>query len=458
MYWTPECIVKAQTVNRNIAMHMKTWINAIFLGTLVLTMGSGRAADESTTVIHAGTIIVVPGESPLTEQSVVVSGGKIKDIVRGYLPAEAGATVIDLRDAYLMPGFIDMHAHATGGGELGDPYRNLAEAVRKDKFERAFESVAYAEALLMKGFTTIKDVGDNGDGLSYALRDAIAKGQIVGPRVLAAGPMIGPTGTQIDVWGYREEFQEAFDRVNFGVCDGADACRQLIRENVKRGADAIKIKNTGGIGCIFPGSGDPRFTPDELTAIIQTAHQLNRKVTAHAICTDGINEALRAGVDSVEHATMMNDESIDLFKESGAFLVGTLLAPTATLEQLQTDNEELRQTLKMMNDHMMNMYGKAYKAGVNIAFGTDTGYTPHDMVSREFLLMAEAGMTPADVIRAATVNAATLLGRDKQIGTLEKGKIADLVATPTDPLADISALTNISFVMKQGEIYKHERN
>jgi imidazolonepropionase-like amidohydrolase len=416
---------------------------------LALALVGPAIAQE--TIIHAGHLITVAGSPARENQSIVIRDGSIVEVADGFRPSDGA--VIDLSDAWVMPGFIDAHAHLGGDGELGDPYRRLAEAVRQSRYERAFGAIANARTLLMKGITTVKDVGDFGDGFSFAVRDAIAAGQIVGPRVLAAGPMIGPTGTQIDVWGFREELQEGFDKHKFGVCDGADACMRLIRENVKRGADAIKIKNTGGINCQFQGAPDPRFTAEELAAIVGTAHQLGRKVTAHAICTEGINEALKAGVDSIEHGTMMTGDSIRLFQETGAYLVGTLLAPTASLEAYE-GSDDVRSILQDMVDNQMAMYGEAYRAGVNIAFGTDTGYTPHAMVSREFLLMAEAGMSPADVLKAATIGSATLLGLQSKTGTIESGKFADIVATASNPLKDARAFTDIGFVMKQGTVYK----
>lgn len=408
---------------------------------------------ENTLYVQAGAVFLGPGMELKSEQTIIVSGGEILEIVDGYIDGEVGDETIGLRNSFLMPGFIDTHVHVT----LDGSETPLIDFMTARKYRAAFNSIANVELLLMSGFTTVQDVGDFGDGLSFEIRDAIKSGKIMGPRLLAAGPMIGPTGTQMDFWGsFRDEFQETFDNTKYGICDGADDCRRLIRETVKRGADVIKIKNTGGVSCAFPNPADPGFTMDELTAIVSTAHQLNRKVMAHAICIDGINEALAAGVDSITHGTMMNQESIRLFQKHDTYLVPTLLGPKSVSEKYSGIDSPYDELFEEMNNTAMRMLNTARKSGVKIAFGSDSGFVKHAEISREFLLMSDAGMPSVDILKSATIGAARMLGIEKVTGSIAIGKSADIVATSENPLLDIGAATNVGFVMKQGRVYKNE--
>lgn len=417
-------------------------------------------ADEVQNIrlIHAGTLLAVPGERPLGNSTIVISSNRILRVEEGFTDPseiEGDPEVIDLREAYVMPGVIDMHVHVTiPEPDPERPTKFLVEVATQNKFDRAYASIGYVKTLLMQGVTTARDVGAFGDGAAFALRDAIASGQVIGPRLYAAGPLIGPTGGGIDLWVWNEEFQKAYDDNKFGSCDGEDQCRQVVRENVMRGADVIKLKNGGGCQ-----PSVPRFTMAELRTIVETAHKLGRKVTIHGECPGIISDALNAGVDAVEHGVNMNDTNIRLFKETDAFLVPTLLPSWANLDRRlgMANTEEEVAVARAIFEERLEPIRKAYRAGVKIAYGSDTGaVTPHDQANREFELMAEVGMSNEAILAAATVVAADLLGVASDVGTLEEGKFADIIATAGNPIDDITEMRRVKFVMKAGTIYKNE--
>jgi imidazolonepropionase-like amidohydrolase len=408
------------------------------------------------TVIHAGTLLDRPGKEPRRNVSVLIAKGKIASIQDGHVKPPEGATLIDLKNRFVLPGLIDCHVHLTSDragleGQLSSVTDSVAD--------RSYEAAWNARKTLEAGFTTVRNLGSS-DGVTLALRDAIAKGWATGPRILDAGRGISTTSGHMDPkLGYREELHDVLDRQD-NVCDGADDCRQAARKQISRGVDVIKIATTGGVNSpIGAGLGAQMFE-DETKAIVETAHMYGKKVAVHAHGADGINMALRAGADSIEHGTLIDDESLKLFKSSGAYYVPTLSTINGYLERIAANPNAYAPDVRKKIDWRLSVTGDALKkavpAGVKIAFGTDAGVSKHGRNADEFELMVKFGMTPATAIQAATVNAADLLGIADQIGSLEPGKSADLIAVQGDPLSDVTVLKKVSFVMKEGKVHKQE--
>ncbi|MEM9233867.1 MAG: amidohydrolase family protein [Pseudomonadota bacterium] len=422
----------------------------------------GSAAAEDIHVIHAGTLMAVPGEAPLTDQTIVVRGREITAITAGFSDADsieqaAGDTVTvhDLRDGYVMPGFIDGHVHLTF--EFNDNLR--LQSVEMSNPDRALFGAENARKTLMAGFTTVRDVGAGGGDAIYALRDAIEKGWVPGPRIYASGQTISITGGHGDgTQGYRDDVAHLM--TSSAICNGADDCRRAVREQIRRGADHIKITATGGVLSNTATGTEQQFFDDELQAIMDSAHSLGRKVTAHAHGKQGIDAAIRAGVDSIEHGTYLDRESIRLFRSNGVFLVPTALAGKTVADWAADPDRVMtspqRAKAAVVGPLMKDMVRRAYEGGVSIAFGTDSGVSAHGINAQEFALYVEAGMSPMEAIRSATVMGAENLGKSAMIGTIEPGKRADIVAVMADPLADITALEAIDFVMKDGTVYKSQ--
>jgi len=416
---------------------------------------TASAAWAETTLIHAGTLLAVPGERPATQKTVVVTDGRIAEVRDGYAaPADVGAPdarVVDLKDAFVLPGLIDMHVHMMG--ELGPTSR--IDEVTMDPEEDVLSGVQFADRTLQAGFTTVRDLGSPAN-TAFALRDAIEAGKVAGPTMVAAGHMISITAGHGDINGFNEHVTEALRGEN--VCDGADGCRRAVREQIRRGADVIKLATTGGVlSNIAAGTGQQMFD-DEIRAIIETAHLMGKKVAAHAHAAAGVNAAIRNGVDSIEHGSYLDDESIKLFKQTGAYLVPTLLAGH-TVTGMAKANTTLTpaQAQKAMDveQAMKGAFARAVRAGVKVAYGTDSGVSHHGDNAREFKLMVEAGMSPADAVKAATVNAADLLGRSNRIGTIQPGKDADIIAVTGSPLEDVTVLEKgVDFVMRRGVVHR----
>lgn len=424
----------------------------------VLTLiAAPPAAAAEWTVVHAGRLLAVPGSAPDSRASVVVRDGRIVAVRPGFVAAgDVGAAdgetvaIVDLSRHFVLPGLIDAHVHLTG--ELG-PEQKMLEVTRSDA-ATTLHSLPFLRRTLDAGFTTVRDVGGTPE-IVFALRDAVAAGIVDGPRIVAAGSSIAATGGHGDVHGFREEILELW--ADSSICDGADDCRRAVRAQVKRGADVIKVTATGGVLSETAAGTSQQLFDDELAAIVATAHGLGRKVAAHAHGTDGINAALRAGVDSIEHGTMSDEESFRLYKEKGAYLVPTLLAGATVLAMAETSDfmpAPVREKARRVGREMRDTVRRAHAAGVPIAFGTDSGVSRHGDNAREFLLLVESGLTPAEAIATATVHAARLLGEDDDLGTLEPGKRADLIAVVGDPLADVAALLDVAFVMQGGKALK----
>lgn len=399
-------------------------------------------------VIHAGHVLAKPGEGYLTRQTILVEDGRVVSITAGYSKPK-DYTVIDLREAYVLPGLIDSHVHITSQNGPGGRIKDFEDS----EVDTAFDGAAFALVTLKAGFTTVQDVGAPNDSI-FGLRDAIARGAVPGPRIRAAGNSVAITGGHGDINGYSSRVMAAFTGAN--VCNGADDCRRAVRQQIKEGADLIKITATGGVLSNTAAGLEQQFTDEELAAIVDAAHKMGRKVTAHAHGKGGVDAALRAGIDSIEHGTYLDAESIALFKESGAVLVPTVLAG-ATVTGWTNEPwlpAPSRAKAAEVGPLMLEMLRRAHEGGVTVAFGTDTGVSRHGDNAKEFALMVEAGFTPEEAIRSATVVASEHLEMAKDIGTLEPGKYADLIAVTKDPLKDIRVLEAVDFVMKGGEVYK----
>lgn len=407
---------------------------------------SAQAGDK---LIYAGTLFAVPGQEPLKEQTVFVRDGKILKIEAGFVRESAGEQVIDLRNHYVMPGLIDCHVHLLS--ELG-PKAKL-ETVENNEADLALRGAAFALKTLRAGFTTVRDVGERSSAI-FSLRNAINKGLIAGPRILAAGSTLTPTGGHAQTYGYREDVMHLF--ASTGVCDGVENCRRAVRLQVSRGADVIKLVATGGVLSDIKAGVDQQFTDDELASIVKTAHGLGRRVAAHAHGAAGINAALRAGVDSIEHGSYTDDQSIALFRKTGAYLVPTVIAGVTAAEYAKTGgfmSEAQKAKALQVGPLIQAALKRAYAGGVKIAFGTDMGVGPHGQNAKEFALMVGAGMPAMEAIKAATVNAADLLQLSALVGTIEPTKAADIVAVAQDPIRDVKALERMSFVMRGGAVY-----
>lgn len=415
-------------------------------------------APDSWFVIHAGTLLAVPGRDPVAEASVVIHGDRIESVRRGFISpgdVEAGGAavrLIDLSDSFVLPGLIDAHDHITAM-----PGRNKRIWITtKTDADQALYGAHYARLTLEAGFTTIRNIGSTGVAV-YALRDAIDEGLVPGPRMKVSGTFISTTGGHGDKsTGFRPDLYAALDED--GLCDGIESCRRAVRLQIKKGSDWIKVMATGGVNSEAATGVGLHFDEDTLRAIVDAAHKLGRKVAAHAHAADGVNAALRAGVDSIEHGAFLDDTSIRLFKETGAWLVATLsvgehvldIANDPTSGMSDAVREKARAAIPQMNANV----AKAYRAGVKIAFGTDSGEPEHGENANEFLQLVGIGMSEMDAIETATVNAAELMDLSDDLGTIEAGKLADLVATIDSPLDDIAALKQVHFVMKDGVVFK----
>ena len=411
-----------------------------------------EAADidrSEVTLIHAGLVIADADKRPLRRQTIVVHDGRILGMEAGYVEDDE-ATVIDGRDMVFLPGMIDSHVHLRGEWS---PSQRL-DTVVKEPEDYALDAAANARKTLMAGFTAVQDVG--GPPAIFALRRAVDAGKLPGPHIRASGSAISVTGGHGDADGYRADILDMVF-ASETVCDGVADCRRAVRQAVKRDADVIKITATGGVLSNTDAGTGQQFFDDELSAIMDTAALMGRKVTAHAHGQDGIEAAVRAGVDSIEHGTYLDDRTARLMVENDVVLVPTVLAG-ATVTDWATNYDFLppasaKKALEV-GPQMEEMLGIAHRNGVTIAFGTDTGVSPHGENAQEFRYMERAGMSEREMIASATKIAAEHIGMADKIGTLEPGKHADIIAVDGNPLDDISELEDVDFVMKGGVVYK----
>ena len=401
--------------------------------------------------LHCGRLIDGQSDQVQTEVTVVVDSQRIVQVEPGYAEAPEGAEVIDLKNSTVMPGFIDLHVHIQNQSSKD----NYSKGFRLDEADVALQAVPYAQTTLMAGFTTIRDLG--GTGVNIALRDAINAGHIDGPRIFTAGKAIATTGGHADPTnGMRKDLQGDPGPAE-GVINGPDDARKAVRQRYKNGADLIKITATGGVLSYAKDGSGPQFTDEELAAIIETAQDYGMHVAAHAHGDLGMERAVRAGITTVEHGTMMSEAVMDLMIERGTYYVPTITAGRSVADSAKIpDYYPAIVTPKALaiGPKIQETFGKAYQRGVKIAFGTDAGVFAHGKNAKEFGYMVEAGMPPMEAIQSATMTAATVLKMEDELGSIEEGKLADIIAVKGNPLEDISTLENVTFVMKEGEVYK----
>ena len=418
---------------------------------LVSTAAAAQPAPK-VTYIHAGALLDRPGERPRGPSTIVVRDGKIAEVRSGLVAPAAGAELVDLSDRFVLPGLIDMHVHFYSTGE---PLKARLDFANRDLEDSFATAAVNARKTLEAGFTTVRDLGGVPRGIR-ALRDAIDRGDMVGPTIVNAGEMISVTAGHGDANGLRRDIARSQRDEDGALCDGPDDCRRAVREQVFTGARVIKFAASGGVGSNIAAGLGKQMTDEEMRAIVDTAHNLGLKVTAHAHGKSGIDAALKAGVDSIDHGSFIDDETVALFRKTGAYLVPTMLAFESVIEQSRRGERPAASAAKAEEVALSvkDSHRRAFAGGVKVAFGTDSGVGPHGINGREFKLMTDLGMSPAVAIRTATVDAATLLGRQASIGTIEPGKDADIIAVAGSPIEDVTRLEKVDFVMRQGVVHK----
>lgn len=426
------------------------------LGALALLTGSAFAQDAPSrvaSIIHAGRVLADPATGRvLTEQSILVGAdGRVLSVEAGYVTRD-GATVIDQRNRFVLPGLIDSHVHLTG--ELGPT--QIIDEVTLTPSDAALRGAGYARVTLLAGFTTVADLGAPNDSI-FALRRAIAEGRVPGPRIIASGSSITPDGGHGDANGFSPSVVDVLRSPS--ACSGADDCRRAVRRQIQAGADVIKITATGGVLSNTAAGVEQQFSDAELQAIVEAAHAMGRRVTAHAHGAGGINAALRAGVDSIEHGSYTDAESLRLFRRGDAYLVPTILAGVTVEEMADAGGiltpaqaTKAREVGTRMRQSIVN----ARRAGVQVAFGTDSGVSRHGINAREFQFLVEGGYTPTQAIRIATVDAADHLQLNGTAGRIAAGYSADIIAVDGDPTQDVETLMHVRFVMARGVTHKDE--
>lgn len=403
------------------------------------------------TLVHCGTLIDGIQNEAQSQVTIVVEGKKIIAVQKGFTAPTGTDKVINLKSQTVMPGLTDMHVHleeeTSKGGAIKRYQQNDADI--------AFDAAKYAKTTLMAGFTTVRDLG--GTGVNLALRNAINRGTTIGPRVYTVGRIIATTG------GHGDPSNALADKLSLdpqyltGVVNGVDECRQAVRQRYKEGSDCIKITATGGVLSLAKSGKAPQFTEEEIRAIVETAKDYGFHVAAHAHGTEGMKRAVKAGVTTIEHGTYMDDEVIELMKKNGTYYVPTIIAGKTVGDSAKIPgyfHPLVAPKALEIGPLIQATFAKAYKAGVKIAFGTDSGVSIHGYNAYEFQYMVEAGMPAMEAIKAATMTPAIILGTQKETGSIETGKIADIIATDGNPLQDIKVMRKVSFVMKDGVVYK----
>ena len=409
------------------------------------------SAEQTTKFVHVGRLLADPASGRvLRDKTLVIRGNQVVEIRDGFV---GEGNVVDLRSAFVLPGLIDSHVHL---GSEQSPNSRL-DRLTMSNADQAMVGARHARRTLNAGFTTVADLGGANESI-FALRDAVRRGDVVGPRIIAAGSSVSVHGGHGDANGYREDILHVLS--NESVCSGAEDCRRAVRTQVRAGADIIKITATGGVLSNTAAGLNQQFTQDELASIVEVAHRMGRQVTAHAHGVDGINAFLKAGGDSIEHGTYLDDESMRLFKANGAWLVPTLLAGDFVARVASGPDNFFTpaQTAKALEagPKMLDMAARAHRGGVKIAFGTDSGVSAHGDNAQEFALLVRAGLTPLQAIQSATVGAAEHLKISAEAGRIAPGMPADLIAVAGDPLNDVTELERVRFVMKGGQVFRQD--
>lgn len=421
-----------------------------FLWGLTFLISNALVA-QSTTYLHCGWVLdPVKGkwESAVT---LVVEGDRIREVIDGYSDAPAGSQLVDLKGLYVLPGLIDMHVHIES--EQGP--QSYIDEFTQNEADIAFKSTVYARRTLMAGFTSVRDLG--GTGVNIALKRAIEKGVVEGPRIFTAGKAIASTGGHADPTnGYKHALM-GDPGPEDGVVNSVEDARKAVRQRYKNGADVIKITATGGVLSVASSGKNAQFTEEEIRAIVETAQDYGMLTAAHAHGDEGMQRAVRAGIKTIEHGTLMSEATMELMKQKNSFLVPTITAGKEVESKAKVPGffpEVVALKALEIGPRIQQTFRDAYRKGVPIAFGTDAGVFPHGENAREFVYMVEAGMPAAEAIRAATVTNAELLGRAGELGRLEGGFLADVIGVTADPLKDVSVLGNVAFVMKGGTVFK----
>ena len=407
---------------------------------------------SSATVIHAGLLINGESSVPSPEMSIVIEGSKIQSIETGYITPDTEDQFIDLSGYTVLPGLMDMHVH------LSSEYSkdSYLERISLNTGDYAIRAVSNAEKTLMAGFTSVRNLGDRG-GVSISLRNAIKKGIVVGPRIFSSGTTIASSGGHGDSTNSLNQSLTSDPGPAEGIVNSVNDASKAVRFRYKEGADLIKITATGGVLSNAKNSQNPQLTEEEISQVVNMAKDYGFKVAAHAHGSEGIKRAVRAGVHSIEHGTLMDDEGMRLMREKGTYYVPTIIAGLWVAEKARDPDffpELVRPKAAEIGPLIKGTFGRAYQAGVKIAYGTDTGVSAHGNNATEFKHMVDAGMPPMKAIQSATVEAARLLGEYDQLGSLVEGKVADIIAVNGNPVEDITILEEVDFVMKSGRIYK----
>lgn len=404
------------------------------------------------TILHCGSLIDGKSERSQSKMSIIIEGEKIRGVQKGYISPQSGDKVIDLKDKTVLPGFMDMHVHIESENT---PQRRLNNYILNPA-DVAFNAQMFAKRTLMAGFTTVRDLG--GSGVNVSLRNAINAGKVVGPRIYTAEKTIATTGGHGDPTNGGASHLLGDPGPKEGVINSESEARKAVRQRYKNGADVIKITATGGVLSVAKDGQGPQFKMDELKGIIETANEYGLVSAAHAHGDEGMRRAVEAGISSIEHGTFMSQATMDLMIEKGTYLIPTISAGKFVVEKAKIPGffpaVVVPKALEV-GPKIQETFGAAYKRGVKIAFGTDAGVFPHGENGKEFGFMVEAGMSPMEAIKSATMSASQLLRIDEQYGSIEAGKMADIVAVDGDPLANITVLERVFFVMKGGVIYKN---
>lgn len=420
---------------------------------IVLFLLLTTTLSAQTKYVYCGHLIDCTGKEIKTEQTIIIDGKNITDVRKGYIEATKDVETIDLKSQYVMPGFMDMHVHI----EHESNPKRYENGFRENESDIALKATKYCERTLMAGFTTVRDLG--GTGVNVSLQKAIAREFVRGPRIYTAEKALASTGGHADPTNGLKKSLKGDPGPAEGVVNSIEDAKKAVRQRYKNGADCIKITATGGVLSVAKDGSGPQFSVEEIKAIVETANDYGMVTAAHAHGKEGMKRAVIAGINSIEHGTLMDEEVMDLMIKHGTYLVPTILAGNFVAEKAKIPGfypDVVVPKALAIGPKIQATFAKAYKRGVKIAFGTDSGVSYHGDNGREFELMVEAGMPPMEAILSATVNASTLLRINDKLGTVEKGKWADLVAVNNNPLDDITELQEVQFVMKNGKVYKIE--